>query len=127
MPPIAAPTLRGPSDTLSSAAPARPRPFLLAVPGASARGVETRGVEAVARGGMLVLAGLVVRGAACGNVLLAPAHARRELVGPFGSAMEVLLLAPDGLVAQWTADGAIELELAVPGAAARADGARLTV
>lgn len=127
MHPTAAPPLRGPSDTLARAAPARPRPFLLAVAGASARGTETRGVEAVERGGRLVLAGLSVAGAACGNVLLAPAHARRELAGPFGSAMEVLLLTPDGMIAQWTASADFEVEIVVPGASAHAAGGRLTV
>ena len=59
MHPIASPVLRGPADTLVHAAPARPRPFLLAVAGASARGIESRGVEAerdgVCRIGRVVL------------------------------------------------------------------------
>lgn len=127
MHPTTAPPLHGPSDTLARAAPARPRPFLLAVAGASARGIETRGVEAVERSGRLVLAGLSVAGATCGNVLLAPAHARRELAGPFGTAMEILLLTPDGLVAQWTTATDFELEVVVPGASACIEGGRLTV
>jgi hypothetical protein len=123
--------LHGPSDTLARADRARPRPFLLTAPGASARGIESRGIEGVECGGRLVLGRIEVRGASCGNVLLAPAQARRELVGRHGGVMEVLLLTPDGLASQWTPSGAppasaLHLALEVPGAAWRAEGPRFT-
>jgi hypothetical protein len=121
------PVLQGPSDTLARADSARPRPFLLTAPGASARGIESRGVEGVEGGGRLLLGRLEVRGASCGNVLLAPAQARRELLGRHLALMEILLVTPDGLAAQWSPPGvaqtgAIELTLRVPGASWRAEG-----
>ena len=123
--------LTGPGDTLAYAAAARPRPFVLATAGCSLRGTETRGVDALELEGGLLLAGLTIAGASCGNVLLAPAQARRELVTPAGTLIESLLVARAGLVAQWTraggAHGELDLVLLLPGALARAEGPFLRV
>jgi hypothetical protein len=60
-------------------------------------------------------------------VVLAPAQARRELVGRHASLIETLLVTPDGFVAQWsasgpTAVGALEVVLSLAGDSWRADG-----
>ncbi|MSR35630.1 MAG: hypothetical protein EXR95_03150 [Gemmatimonadetes bacterium] len=119
--------LQGPSDTLAVAGAARPRPFLLTAAGASVRGTETRGIEGVESGGRMLLGRVEIRGATCGNVLLAPAQARRELLGRGGSLIEILLVTSDGFSAQWTPasgsrPGDVELSLLVPGSAWRTDG-----
>ena len=121
------PRLLGPSDTLTHAGLARPRPFLLAVAGASARGVESRAVDGVELGGVLLLGRLAVAGASYGNVLFAPGQARRELAGLGAALFETLLITPDGLIGQWTrAPGVVaeeaRLELALPGSSWRAEG-----
>lgn len=120
--------LVGPGDTLVYAGAARPRPFRIAAPGISAQGVETRALDSVECGGRVLLGGITVAGATCGNVLLSPSHARRELATPSGSVLEMLLVTRAGLVAQWTPgrDG-VELILRVPGAYAHADGPFLRV
>src|SRR4051812_37992086 len=97
----AVPELRGPGDTLVHAGAARPRPFLLLTRGCSARGVETRAVETVEMEGRFLLGRLGIAGASCGNVLLAPAQARRELITRVGTLLETLLVTPEGLIAQW--------------------------
>ena len=130
--------LKGPSDTLAYAGAARPRPFLLLTRGCSARGVETRGVETVEMDGRFLLGGLGIAGASCGNVLLAPTEARRELVGRGGTLLETLLVTPEGLIAQWMPapeQSEARVVLRLPGerwrtdgpllGAAAADGARL--
>lgn len=122
-----APTLTGPNDTLASAGAARPRPFLLVTRGCSARGTETRGVEAVELGGRLLLGGMGVTGATCGNVLLAPAQARRELLARGGTLLETLLVTPDGFLAKWVRPAGspaeeIQLVLRLPGTIWRASG-----
>ena len=126
---LPAPDLAGPSDALAFAGPARPRPFLLAAPGCSARGVETRALEGVEQEGRLLLGRLGLAGSAGGNVLLAPAQARREMVGGDGSWMETLLVTSDGLAAQWApthggsaALARIRIELDLPAQIWRADG-----
>ena len=123
--------LPGPGDTLAYAGAARPRPFLLATGGCSLRGTETRGVDAAEHAGRLLLAGLAVRGAACGNVLLAPAQARRELLTASGSVVETLLVSAHGVLAEWLGSGpgrgTSELVLVLPGISARAEGAFLRV
>src|SRR5689334_4946812 len=86
LPPLA--DLPGPGDTLVHAGAARPRPFMLVSRASSARGVETRGVETVELDGRFLLGGLGVAGASCGNVLLAPAQSRRELVTRAGVLQE---------------------------------------
>jgi hypothetical protein len=53
---------------------------------------------------------LSVTGATCGNVLLAPAQARRELLTHAGSLLETLLVDADGLLAQWTRPAALPPE-----------------
>ena len=123
----ATPAFTGPTDTLVYAGAARPRPFLLVARGCSARGVETRAVEAVELGGRLLLETLFLAGTTCGNVLLAPAQARRELLTHAGSLIETLLVSADGLLAQWTRPAAlppeeIQIEFRLGGATWRADG-----
>ena len=127
---MAAPAFTGPTDTLVYAGAARPRPFLLVARGCSARGVETRGVEAVELGGRLLLETLFLAGTTCGNVLLAPAQARREMLTHAGSLTETLLVSADGLLAQWTRPAAlppekIQIEFRLDGATWHADGAFL--
>ena len=122
----AAPALTGPTDTLVYAAAARPRPFLLATRGCSARGTETRGVEVVELGGRILIGGLGVAGTNCGNVLLAPAQARRELLAPAGTLLETLLVSKNGFIAQWTRPAALTQEIRLtfhlPGTTWKADG-----
>ncbi len=106
---------------------ARPQPFLLAVLSCSAGGTETHGVKTVELGERLLLGTLGVVGTTCGNVLLAPAQARRELLAHTGSLLETLLVSPDGLLAQWarpaaTPLGSIQLALRLPGATWNVDG-----
>ncbi|HCR04136.1 MAG TPA: hypothetical protein DIU18_02985, partial [Gemmatimonadetes bacterium] len=104
-----APPLKGPTDTLVYAGVARPQPFLLAVLSCSAGGTETHGVKTVELGERLLLGTLGVVGTTCGNVLLAPAQARRELLAHTGSLLETLLVSPDGLLAQWARPAATPL------------------
>jgi len=123
----AAPLLRGPTDTLVYAGVARPRPFLLTARGCRGRGTETQGVETVELGGRLLLRTLGIVGTTCGNVLLAPAQARRELLARAGAVLETLLVSPDGLLAQWARPAAtplesIQLTLRLPGSTWNADG-----
>jgi len=123
----AAPAIAGPTDTLVYAGAARPRPFLLVARGCNARGTETRGVEVVEVGGRLLLETLCLDGTTCGNVLLAPAQARRELLMHAGSLIETLLVSADGLLAQWTRpaalpSGEVRLTFRLPGATWHADG-----
>ena len=124
--PVAAPSLTGPSDTLIRAGSARPRPFLLAVPGCSVRGTETRGVEEVEHRARILIRRLSVADATGGNALLAPAQARRELIGAHGSVLETLLASAEGLLGQWTVPGGrtgdLTLLMSLSGAAWRADG-----
>ena len=119
-------TLAGPRGNLIYAGPARTRPFLLAAPGGSAHGIESRAVDAVEHRGRLLLAGLSVSGFASENVVLAPAQGRRELVGVPGTLTETLLVSGEGLIAQWTRPappgGEIEIVLSVPGGNPRVDG-----
>ena len=122
----AAPPFTGPTDTLVHAGAALPRPFLLGAHGCSARGTETRGIEAVELGGRLLLETLRPEGTTCGNVLLAPAQARRELLAHAGSLLETLLVSADGFLAQWSRPAAVpeefNLTLRLPGTTWRTHG-----
>ena len=122
-------TLASPRGSLVYAGPARAHPFLLAAPGGSARGTESRTVDVVEHRGRLLLAELSVTGFVPASLVLAPAHGSRELVGVPGTLAETLLVSDEGFIAQWTRTtalaGEIEVVLGVPGGDTRADGSFL--
>ena len=122
-------TLAGPRGGLVYAGPARTRPFLLAAPGGSAHGTESRVIEAVAHQGRVLLASLSVSGFVPANVVLAPAQGRRELVGSLGTLIETLFVSGEGVIVQWTRPaalgGEIEIVFNVPGGDPHAEGSFL--